>query len=178
MASVSAKEKPDDAKPSPPVLANPSAAKDPQAIRSASLLTLALLAVVYTLYFGVELLMPITLALLFNLLLQGPMRLLTNRLRLPNPVAALLVMLVLFGCVGLMALAVSVPASAWIAKAPQSLNLLQEKLAVLRRPLGALQDVLHGIETATQPAAAGGKGSRSPSSRAAACWATSSAAPP
>ena len=158
MVSVSAKEKPDEAKPGPPVLATPGAAKDPQAIRSASLLTLALLAVVYTLYFGVELLMPITLALLLNLLLQGPMRLLTNRLRLPNPVAALLVMLVLFGCVGLIALAVSVPASAWIAKAPESLNLLQEKLAVLRQPLGALQHVLQGIETATQPAAASGSG--------------------
>jgi predicted PurR-regulated permease PerM len=141
-----------------PVLAHPADAGDPQTIRSASLLTLALLAVVYTLYVGIELLMPITLALLLNLLLQGPMRVLTTRLRLPNPVAALVVMLVLFGCVGLMVLAVSVPASAWITKAPESLSLLQDKLEVLRRPLGALQHVLHGIETATQPGTGSGGG--------------------
>lgn len=134
-----------------PVLAHPDDAADPQTIRSASLLTLALLAIVYTLYVGIELLMPITLALLLNLLLQGPMRLLTAKLRLPAPLAALVVMLILFGCVGLMVLGVSVPASAWIAKAPESLRLLEDKLEVLRQPLDALQHVLHGIETATQP---------------------------
>ena len=133
------------------MLAHPDDAADPQTIRSASLLTLALLAIVYTLYVGIELLMPITLALLLNLLLQGPMRLLTTRLRLPAPLAALVVMLILFGCVGLVVLAVSVPASAWIAKAPESLRLLEDKLEVLRQPLDALQHVLHGIETATQP---------------------------
>ena len=155
MASVPTGERHDHAR---PVLAHPADARDPQAIRSASLLVLALLAIVYTLYVGVELLMPITLALLLNLLLQGPMRLLTTRLRLPGPVAALAVMLVLFGCVGLTALAVSVPASAWIAKAPESLSLLQDKLEFLRRPLGALQHVLHGIETATEPGSASGGG--------------------
>ena len=41
-----------------------------------------------TLYIGKELLLPITLALLFKLLLQAPMRLLTTRLRLPSPLAA------------------------------------------------------------------------------------------
>ena len=59
----------------------------PQSVRSASLLTLALLACVYTLYFAKELLLPITMALLFTLLLQAPMRLLTSKLRLPGPVS-------------------------------------------------------------------------------------------
>ena len=88
------------------------------------------------------------------LLLQAPMRLLTTRLRLPSPIAAVLVILALFGCVALMALAVSVPASDWIAKAPQSLrSRSQEKLAILEQPLAALQKVLHGVETGDQPAA-------------------------
>ena len=123
----------------------------PQSVRSASLLTLALLACVYTLYFAKELLLPVTLALLFMLLLQAPMRLLTARLRLPSPLAAALVILALFGCVGLMALAVSIPASDWIAKAPQTFAVLQEKLAFLKQPLAALQKVLHGVEQVTTP---------------------------
>ena len=123
----------------------------PQSVRSASLLTLALLACIYTLYFAKELLLPVTLALLFMLLLQAPMRLLTARLRLPSPLAAALVILALFGCVGLMALAVSIPASDWIAKAPQTFAVLQEKLAFLKQPLAALQKVLHGVEQVTTP---------------------------
>jgi predicted PurR-regulated permease PerM len=123
------------------------------ALRSASLPIMASLAVVYTLYFGKELLLPMTLALLFKLLLQAPMRFLTRRLRLPDPVAALAMILAVFGCLALVALTVSVPASGWIGKAPASLAVLQEKLAVLRRPLEALQDVLHGLEDATTPAA-------------------------
>ena len=140
----------------PPVIgARPS----PQSVRSASLLTLALLACVYTLYFAKELLLPVTLALLFMLLLQAPMRLLTTRLRLPSPLAAALVILALFGCVGLMALAVSIPASDWIAKAPQTFAVLQEKLAFLKQPLAALQKVLHGVEqvTTANPSPQGGQ---------------------
>lgn len=131
----------------------------PQSVRSASLLTLALLACVYTLYFAKELLLPVTLALLFMLLLQAPMRLLTTRLRLPSPLAAALVILALFGCVGLMALAVSIPASDWIAKAPQTFAVLQEKLAFLKQPLAALQKVLHGVEqvTTANPSPQGGQ---------------------
>ena len=131
----------------------------PQSVRSASLLTLALLACIYTLYFAKELLLPVTLALLFMLLLQAPMRLLTTRLRLPSPLAAALVILALFGCVGLMALAVSIPASDWIAKAPQTFAVLQEKLAFLKQPLAALQKVLHGVEqvTTANPSPQGGQ---------------------
>jgi hypothetical protein len=88
----------------------------PPALRSASLLIIALLAIVYTLYFGKELLLPITLALLFKLLLQAPMRFLTRRLRLPDPVAALVMILTVFGCIALVALTVSVPASGWVGE--------------------------------------------------------------
>ena len=39
----------------------------------------------------------------------------------------------------------------WIAKAPSSLNILQDKLAILRQPLEALQKMVHGLEQATTP---------------------------
>ena len=152
--------------PEPVVQASP----EPQTVRSASLLTWPCWRSCYTLYIGKELLLPITLALLFKLLLQAPMRLLTTRLRLPSPVAAVLVILALFGCIALMALAVSVPASDWIAKAPQSLGVLQEKLAILR---AAARSVAEGAARTGAGdhthAARRAASSRSPCSRAAGC---------
>src|SRR4051794_2609327 len=120
----------------------------PPGLPSSSVQILALLAIVYTLYLAKEILLPITLALLFKLLLQRPMRLLTRRLRLPQPIAALLIILAVFGCIGLVALTISVPASGWIRKAPESVKVLQEKLAVLRRPFEAMQNVAHSVEKA------------------------------
>src|SRR5215211_1451341 len=92
-----------------------------------------------------------TLALLLKLLLRKPMRFLTRRLRLPDSLAALLVLLALFGLVALVSLTVSVPASGWISRAPEGLVLLREKLAVLRHPIEAFQHVLHGLENVTSP---------------------------
>jgi len=121
--------------------------------RSVGVLILATLAIIYTLYVGQELLLPITLALLLKLLLRQPMRFLTRRLQLPDPIAALLVMLAVFGTMALIILTVSIPASGWISKAPEGLALLQEKLAALRHPIEAFQHVLHGLENVTAPAA-------------------------
>jgi len=53
-------------------------------IVSAGILILAGLGIVYTLYFGKEILLPIALALVLKLLLQPAMRLLHDRLRLPG----------------------------------------------------------------------------------------------
>ena len=47
----------------------------PHGIGSAGILILAVLAIVYTLYFGKEILLPIALALVLKLLLQPMMRL-------------------------------------------------------------------------------------------------------
>jgi predicted PurR-regulated permease PerM len=123
------------------------------------ILILATLAVGYTLYFGQEILLPITLALLLKLLLRKPMRFLTRRLCLPEALAAVVVIMAVFGTVALVSLTVSVPASGWIQKAPESVSLLQEKLAFLRHPIEAFQHVLHGIENVASPEApkAGGQ---------------------
>src|SRR3954447_24693085 len=91
-----------------PVARDTAIPRDP---RPVGILTLAALAVVYTLYLGREFLLPVTLALVLKLLLQPAVRLLTRHLRLPATAAALLVILAVFGTVGLVILAVSVPAS-------------------------------------------------------------------
>jgi hypothetical protein len=56
----------------------------PHSIGSAGILILAVLAIIYTLYYGKEILLPIALALVLKLLLQPVMRLLHERLRLPG----------------------------------------------------------------------------------------------
>ena len=110
-----------------------------------------MLAIVYTLYFGKEILLPIALALVLKLLLQPAMRLLHERLRLPGPLAALVLIIAVFGAIAAVGFTISVPASGWIRKAPESLPLLKEKLAILRQPLDYLQNGLKELENITGP---------------------------
>jgi predicted PurR-regulated permease PerM len=62
-----------------------------------------------------------------------------RRLLLPRMLGALLVILVLFSGIGAVGYAISVPAAGWIAKAPQSLPTLQEKLSFLRTPVAMFE---------------------------------------
>ena len=57
--------------------------------------------------------------------------------------AALMLIIALFSAVGAVGFAISVPASGWIAKAPQSLPTLLEKLSFLREPIRLVQ---HGVK--------------------------------
>ncbi|EIM30388.1 AI-2E family transporter [Microvirga lotononidis] len=128
----------------------------PKGIRSVGLLVLSVLAVVYTLYFGKEIILPIALAVVLKLLLQPAMRLLHERLHVPQALSALLLILVVFGAIASVGFAVSLPASGWIQRAPESLPLLKEKLAVLRQPLDFLQQGLNELENVTSAASQDG----------------------
>ena len=103
----------------------------------------------YTMYFAREILIPIFFALILSLLLKPAMRALT-RLHLPRAIAALLMILVFFGAVGGIGVSISAPAAEWIAKAPESLTRLEQRLAFLKVPLGQLQDAAKRIEDLTQ----------------------------
>lgn len=129
----------------------------PHDLGSAGILILAVLAIVYTLYFGKEILLPIALALVLKLLLQPAMRLLHERLRLPGALAALLLIIAVFSAVAAVGFTISVPASGWIQKAPESLPLLKEKLAILRQPLDYLQNGLKELENLTGPSGGDGQ---------------------
>ncbi len=106
---------------------------------SICLLVLTVLAVFYTLYFTSDIVLPFVLAGVLNLLLSAPMRFLT-RLHVPKPIAALLLIVALFGVVGGIGAAISVPASGWIGKAPESLPALEKKLSFLNAPIHAIQN--------------------------------------
>ncbi len=118
--------------------------------RSFSLVLLAVLAVFFTLYAAADLIVPIVMAIVLNLLLQPPKRLLSNRLRIPAPITSVLLILALFGVVGGIAAAISVPASGWIAKAPESLPTLEKKLRYLRQPLAYIEQGIQKMEQLVQ----------------------------
>ncbi len=125
----------------------PSRGRAPPPTGRLALTTLATLAVFYTLYFAASIILPFVLAIVLFLLLSPMMRVLSIRLRLPRPLAALLLILLLFMVVAGIGAAISVPASGWIAKAPDSLPMLEKKLGFLREPINFVQ---HGIKQLTQ----------------------------
>ena len=110
------------------------------------LVTLTFLAVVYSLYFGRDLIMPIAMAGVLNLLLRPLTAWLNEYPRLPMPVAALLVILAALAVITGIAYLISVPSDGLAARAPESLAIVKERLAFLAAPISYLQEALHNIE--------------------------------
>lgn len=127
-------------------------------LRTVSLVILTWLAVLYTLYFASDIILPIVLAIILNLLLAPAMRLLSERLHVPKMLSALLLIVVLFSLIGAIGYAISMPASAWIAKAPQTLPELQRKLRFLREPIAMFQHGLSQVEQLLQQGSGSGGG--------------------
>jgi predicted PurR-regulated permease PerM len=113
---------------------------------SIGVMVLATLASVYALYVGKEVVLPIVLALVLKLTLQPIMNFLCERFRFPQALAAILLIICLFGAVAAVALTISVPASAWIQRIPEILPALQQKLEGLRQPIAYLQHAFGAIE--------------------------------
>jgi len=147
--------------PIPPSLSEPetddaAADADTRAtVRTITLVVLAVLAVFAALSTAAEIVVPLLLALMLKLMLQPAMRLLSDRLRLPVRLSALLLIVALFGLIAGIGATIAVPASGWIAKAPQGLQMLQTQLSLLRGPLATVQDVIRQAEHLTEPAANG-----------------------
>ena len=107
---------------------------------------LAVLAVLYTLYFASSIVLPFALAIVLNLLLSPLMRVLHLRLRLPRALAALILIFALFGGVGGIGTAISLPASGWIARAPETIPILEKRLGFLREPIDLAQKGFKQVE--------------------------------
>ncbi|MGB6440858.1 MAG: AI-2E family transporter [Methyloceanibacter sp.] len=110
------------------------------------LIILTLLAIVYTLYFGAGIILPFELALVLATVRGPAMRLMNRRLHIPRIIAALLLIIALFSVLGALGYALSVPAAAWIAKAPQSLPALVDKLSFLQRPIQLVEQGVHELQ--------------------------------
>jgi predicted PurR-regulated permease PerM len=118
-------------------------------IRSIAITGLFVLAVLYTVYFTRAILLPIVLAVLLDFLLSPVLRGL-KRLRIKEPVGAVLVILVLLGALGGGIYSLAEPAQVWMARAPESLKLLQTRLRVVRRPVEQMTRTAEQVEAATE----------------------------
>jgi predicted PurR-regulated permease PerM len=100
-------------------------------------------------YVAAEIVLPIVLAFMLSLVLQPAMRAL-ERVHLPRGIAALLIILVLFGTLGGLGAALSGPAARWAQKLPAGIPKLQERLTFLSRPITAFQKFVDQAQDLTQ----------------------------
>jgi predicted PurR-regulated permease PerM len=124
---------------------------DPKAIFLGGLFVLALLT---TAFVAREIVLPLVFAIVLKLLLQPALRVL-ERIHIPRLVAALLLILALFGTIVGLGTAISGPARTWAAKLPEGIPRLEERLSFTRAPIKTLQLFLQQVEdiggTASSP---------------------------
>src|ERR1700676_1671089 len=108
---------------------------DGHSVLLAGIFTLLLFA---TLYFTSELVLPIIFAFILYLLLHPAMRGMTKR-HIPKSISAILIILLLFGALGALGSTLSGPTAGWIAKAPETLPLLEKRLSIFREPIDKVQ---------------------------------------
>jgi predicted PurR-regulated permease PerM len=111
---------------------------DSNAIFLGGLFVLAALGAAYLVG---EIVLPFVLAFILKLLLQPAVRAL-EQLHVPRTIASLLLILLVFGTIVGLTVAISGPASTWAAKLPQGLSRLEDRLAFLQAPLDTLQQFL------------------------------------
>lgn len=106
---------------------------------------LFVLAVFYTLYFARDILLPLVLATLLTLVLTPVTHLLT-RIKIPLPVGAAVVVLGLLAGLAAGASLLMQPAGEWMAKAPETLNLLEPKLRAFKRSIEKVSKAAEKVE--------------------------------
>ena len=121
----------------------------PRKMRSVAITGIFVLAIFYTLYFTAEIAIPLVFALLFKLLLQPGVRLL-SRLKVPQPLGALAMIILLFAVLGGGGYLLGGPATAWLERAPESLPRLEQHLRVFKRPIEQVQQATKQIEQLTR----------------------------
>jgi predicted PurR-regulated permease PerM len=136
----------------------------PTRVRSGLLTGMFTLAVFYTMYFAKALLIPIVLALLFNLLLAPIVRVMRSWLRVPEGLGAALVLLLLIGSVGAAFYGLSGPAALWLDELPVAMSDIERKIRPFKEPVETMQEAAQQVEQAAQGATdpAGSSGADGP----------------
>jgi predicted PurR-regulated permease PerM len=117
--------------------------------RHVSLVLLTVLALLYTLHIAQALLLPIVIAILLNLLLSPIVLLLRKYVRIPEPLGAGVVVVIFLGVLVFGGYLLAPPASAWVARAPESLATLQRRIQPLRQPVEKVSEAAEQVEEAT-----------------------------
>ncbi|MGI8497871.1 MAG: AI-2E family transporter [Gemmatimonadaceae bacterium] len=124
-----------------------AAVESPQA-RGVALTIIAILALVASMHFARPFLLPITLAVLLNLLLSPVIRALA-RMHIPPPFGAGLVIILFLGGLGTAIYQLATPAETWIARAPATFAQAGERLSRVTKPVERVTKAAEQVERAT-----------------------------
>ena len=106
---------------------------------------LAALAVLYTLYFAREFLLPVAFAILLDFFFSPLVRLLA-RWRIRPPVGAALVLVLIVGGVSGAVYELAGPMQSWVTRAPGAITAAQEKLRGLVAPFESVSETAERVE--------------------------------
>jgi predicted PurR-regulated permease PerM len=119
--------------------------------RSLGITILSILALLYTLFFARDFLLPIVIALLLDLLFSPVVRALT-RVGIGAPVGAAVVVVGLLALVSFGAYELSTPVERWVAEAPATLARAEARMKKLTKPLERVRRTAEQVETAASGA--------------------------
>jgi len=134
--------------PSEPIRSDLNGGLPPWPAATIALMVLAVLAVLYTVYFAADFLIPITAAIVLNLVLSPIPRYLA-RFRVPAPVSAAVIVVLFVGGIFGSAYALAKPAGEWMSRAPMLASELRSKLSDLRYPVERIKRTSEQVEEAT-----------------------------
>jgi predicted PurR-regulated permease PerM len=120
--------------------------------RSMGVTILSILALLYTLFFARDFLLPIVIALLLDLLFSPVVRAFT-RVGVAAPLGAAVVVLGLVALVSFGAYELSTPLERWVAEAPATLAKAEARMKQFTKPLERVRKTAEQVETATSTAA-------------------------
>src|SRR5262247_3519122 len=120
--------------------------------RSLGVTVLAILALLYTLSYARDFLLPIVMALLLDLLFSPVVRALT-RIGIGAPLGAAIVVSGLLALVSFGGYELSTPVQRWVAEAPATLARAEARMKKLTKPLERVRRTAEQVETATSTAA-------------------------
>ena len=117
--------------------------------RTIAIVVLAVLAVMYTLYFARTFLIPIAFAILLDFLLSPAVRLL-EKVRVPNWLGAAIVVLGLVGFTAVGVYRLSGPVQSWMADLPRTLSKAQREIRKLTAAFEGVSETARKVEEATE----------------------------
>jgi predicted PurR-regulated permease PerM len=120
--------------------------------RSIGITILTILALLYTLSYARDFLLPVVMALLLDLLFSPVVRALT-RIGIGAPLGAAIVVVGLLALVSFGAYELSTPVERWVAEAPATLARAEARMKKLTKPLERVRRTAEQVETATSTAA-------------------------